>query len=76
MTKFLITGVTFLAKSIGFDDDQFEADEQVRLGEVRDDQIIGVDAVESDVAFATDLGIGAARFFEMDREWFNGGFHF
>ena len=51
-----------------FDDDEFEADEEVGKCEVREDKIIGVNGVEGDVTFAADLGIGAARGFEMDGE--------
>jgi hypothetical protein len=38
---------------------------------VWEDEIIGMDGVKGDVAFATDLGIGAAGKFEVDgeRDW-------
>lgn len=65
------TWVTFDAVGIGFDDDEFEADAEVRLGEVRDDEVIAEDLVKGDVTFSADLGIGSAGFFEVEREWGN-----
>jgi hypothetical protein len=50
------------------DGDQLETDQRVRQSVIWRDEVIGIDGVEGDVAFSTDLGIGAAREFEMDRE--------
>ena len=51
-----------------FDNDEFEADEEVKQSEIWQNEVIGVDGIESDIAFSADLGIGAAWFFEMERE--------
>jgi hypothetical protein len=52
-----------------FDNDEFEADEDVREAASAVVDVIGINGIEGDVAFTADLGIGAAWEFEVDREW-------
>ena len=58
----------------GFDDDEFKTEEDVGPRSVRIEAVIGVNAVEGDVAFSADLVIGAAWEFEVDgkRDRFHG----
>ena len=53
----------------GFDNDEFKTEEDVREAGEAIGEIIGIDRIESDVTFATDLGIGTARQLEVDRDW-------
>jgi hypothetical protein len=67
-TAELPSGRIDFATVFDFDDNQFEPDEEVRQSVVWDDDIIGINRIKGDVTFSTDLGIGTAREFEMDRE--------
>jgi hypothetical protein len=51
-----------------FDCDQLEPDEEIGQGVIWDDEVIGIDGIESDVAFSADLRIRAAWEFKVDRE--------
>ena len=51
-----------------FHDYQFKSDEEIRKSETGEREIIGMNGIEGDIAFATDLRIRAAWEFEMDRE--------
>jgi hypothetical protein len=81
VAELLISGITLKAILHCFDANQFETDEQIRQGEIRQDEIVAIDGVEGDITFSADLGIGAAWTFKVDRQWSDGkgvgfGFHF
>jgi hypothetical protein len=61
------SGIDF-ATVFDFNDDQFVPDEDIRQRVIRQDEVIGVNGIERDIAFSTDLRIGAANSFEVDRE--------
>jgi hypothetical protein len=64
----LPSGRINLATIFDFDGDQLETDEDVREAGKAIVNVIGINGIEGDVAFAADLGIGAAGEFEMDGE--------